>query len=124
MLEKPENYEEAKKIIIDSTSSDYNKQYLKTIKLKSLFVLSAGVGVAVAAGLVAGSAALAVGLLPTAGLIGLTSLLPLFARKKTMSDIRDGSYFRKHSESEIQQKANEIVDYNNDFERSREGKKR
>ena len=116
MQEYPETYEEAKQIIIDSNSNEYNKQVSKTHKLKYLFTLLAGVGVAATAGLITGQIGLFLASLPAVGLITLPSLLPIFNRKKEVQSIEDGTFFKKHSPDEVMEFADALVDYNNDME--------
>ena len=131
MQEYPETYEETKKIVIDSNSSEYNKQVSKTHKLKYLFTLLAGTAIAAAAGLVTGEIGLFLASLPAVGLISLPALLPIFRRKQEVQSIEDGTFFKKHSPDEVMDFAVALVDYNNDMEeykaaaaQSKEGRKK
>ena len=120
MIDYPENYEEAKQIIINSTTDEISEHNKRAYKLRGIFV--SAVGVAATLGLSAVTREPAVlALLPGAGLLGLSSLLSLYGYNKAVGHIQDGSYFEVRSEEEVMESARKYVDTYNDYERKHGG---
>ncbi len=120
MYNKPETYEEAKKIIRECNSDEeYNAKYLNAKKLKAGFIAAAGVGVAATVGLVTGDFSNTTTMLPAVGVVGLTSLLPYFGLKMQMKKVDNGKFFDDKSEEEIMEIANAYVISHNAFEASK-----
>ena len=72
-MEYPRNYEEAKKIIINSVGDEMEKKDAKTIKLRSFFVGASGVALSSILGLATGVNDLGLILLPANILFSLIS---------------------------------------------------
>ena len=97
LLKKPENYEEAKIIVRNSSESKFNKAYLNSIRFKAGLIAFVGAAVAVAVGLASRDVVVGIAIFINFGLISLASLSPLFARKRSMKQIENGSFF-KHTQ--------------------------
>ena len=116
MINKPENYEEAVKIIKDSVDNDLDKKNVKTIKYRAIFATAGCVGLAGILGLVVHNPIATIALLPASGLVGLATLFPAFLHKKTYKDIESGKYFENKSEQEVIDIAQKYTDEKNEFD--------
>lgn len=122
MMNYPGNYEEAKKIIIDSTTNEVSKHNKKAYKLRALFTSAASVAVACTAAAVTNQPAVIATLIPAVGVVSLSSLLPLYGYNKASQQIQNGSYFANKSEEEIMEIARKYVDTYNAYEKGQEAK--
>ena len=122
MMDYPENYEEAKKIIVDSTTNEMSEHNRKAYKLRALFVSAVGVAVACGAAAVTQQPAVIPALIPAVGVVGLSGLLPLYGYNKSCQQIQNGAYFSNKSEEQVMEIARNYVDTYNDFEREQEAK--
>ena len=122
MMDYPETYEEAKKIIVDSTTNDMSEHNRKAYKLRALFISAVGVAVACGAAAVTQQPAVIPALIPAVGVVGLSGLLPLYGYNKASQQIQNGSYFSNKSEDQVMEIARRYVDTYNDFEREPEAK--
>ena len=122
MLEKPENYEEAKKILVDSATDDFNARYKKAFKLRAGLVTAIGLGVAATAGLVTQNPTWTTSMLPAVGVISLTGVMPLITFNKRLKSYKNGKYFEKNSEQRVMEVASTYVDEYNTFEKHNGGK--
>ena len=121
-MDYPETYEEAKKIIVDSTTNDMSEHNRKAYKLRALFISAVGVAVACGAAAVTQQPAVIPALIPAVGVVGLSCLLPLYGYNKASQQIQNGSYFSNKSEDQVMEIARRYVDTYNDFEREQEAK--
>ena len=125
MLEKPKNYEEAKKIIVECESDkQFVGKYRNAISLKAAFVTAVGVMCSYAAGLISGEPELTQSLLPLAGTVGLMFWLPIVGEIKTNIEARNGTIFNKLTEKQVMDIAERFVDEYNELEAKRERKGR
>lgn len=124
MLNYPENYTEARKILIDAVDNDLEKKKLKITKLRTIFITAVGLGVSTALGVTTKDPLVGLITFPNAMLISLPLMIPYFARAKATKKIKDHSYFREHTPDEIIESANDYVTNYNKWEESQnmEGK--
>lgn len=116
MLEKTQNYEEAKKIIVDAMETDYEKNELKKSRLCALLVMGIGVSAAIGMGIVNQDPVIAMVSFPPALMVVYPFTFPYKLRKKTIEMIHNGEYFKDKSEEKIIDIANSFVDEYNDYE--------
>lgn len=116
MLEKTQNYEEAKKIIVDDMETDYEKNQLKKSRLCALLVMGIGVSAAIGMGIVNQDPVIAMVSFPPALMVVYPFTFPYKLRKKTFEMIHNGEYFIDKSEEKIIDIANSFVDEYNDYE--------
>lgn len=123
MLSEPKDYEEAKKLLMESTDSEYHKRYLMALRLRAALITAVGVAGAFAIGAITNQPEATNAILPNAGLLGIINLLPVLSRKKLLGEIKDGSFFEDKSKEEIIEfAAGYVSDYNN-MEKSIMGRK-
>ena len=121
MLERPENYEEAKKIIeYSAEKTDLIKRNKKIMKLQAGLLTAVGVGISGLLGVMTGSTEVFVGTLPVAGMISIESIIPYFIYCNNNKKIKNGTYFEGKSEEKIIDLATKYVEGHNQLER--EGK--
>ena len=121
MLQKPETYEEAKKIIeYSAEKTDLIKRNKRIMKLQSGLLTAIGVGTSALLGILTESPEVFVGTLPVAGLISLESIMPYFIYCNNNKKIKNGTYFEGKSEEKIIDLATKYVEGHNELER--EGK--
>ena len=116
MLNKPENYTEAKKIIEDAVENDHERHKLMVSKLRAMLVMGLGIGAAVGAGVVTQDPMIGTLALPPAMMVAAPFTLPYFLRKRTIGRIHNGEYFQDKSEAEIMEIAQRYVDGYNELE--------
>ena len=116
MINKATNYEEAKVIIKNSVNSDLHKKNLKTMKLRATFIAALGTSAAVAAGLLTQTPTLSFLIMPSVAILDSPFLLGVFAHKRAMKRIENGSYFQDKSQEEIIRIANDYANEANSFE--------
>ena len=119
MLEKPKNYEEAKKIIENTVGDDMQEHKLKVAKLRSLVAVGVGAAAAVTAGVMTEDPTFGAIVLGNAMMIAAPFTFPYFFRKETAKNISNGSYFDDKSEEKIIHAANDYVERYNEFEESK-----
>ena len=114
MLEKAENYEEAKKIIKYSTEDKETTKRGYGVQL-----LRWGFLTAVATGLFVGinQGSLCPDIIPIS-MISIPNLIPVFIYANNRRKIKNGTYFEGKSESTIINEANEYVEWRNALERA------
>lgn len=116
MLEKPSNYQEAKKIIEDAIDDDLQTKKMRIAKLRSLLVVSLGVGAAVSVGVLTENPTLGAIALPNAMMLAAPFTIPYFLRKSTNKRIKNGTYFEDKSEAQIMDAAEDYVREYNAYE--------
>lgn len=119
MLEKVNRFEEAKKVLVDGTYSDYYQHLIKVQKLRAGFIATIGAAVGLVTGLITKSPTIGIGLAACGGILSLTSLFPVLGLKMTRNDIRNGKYFDNKSDYEIIDTANQFIDESNKYDNKR-----
>ena len=114
MLEKPETYEEAVKIIKYSADDKTAKKTVKTVML-----LRAGFITAISAAVFSTVGLENYFLIPV-GVVAGMNLIPYLQYLNNRKKIKDDTYFYGKQESEIVKEANDYVDWRNALEK--EGK--
>ncbi len=109
-MDYPKNYEEAKKIIIESNNDkDFNNSFLKRNRLREGLVAGLFMGTSVVLGLIQNNPEFITAGLPFAGIATLASMIPSAKQLITMKRIKDGSFFEGKSEQEIIDVAKKVV---------------
>ena len=121
MLEKPRNYEEAKKIITEAVHDDLHEHSLKVIKLRAGLVAALGIGAAVAAGIVTESPTLTATILPTVAIFDSPFIFQLLGHIKAVKNVESGKFLYHMSEEDAMKLATDYVDDYNAFEEKRGG---
>lgn len=116
MLEYPENYQEAKKIIVDAVDDDWQRKQMRNAKLRSLLVVALGTGAAVSVGVLTENPVLGAIAFPNAMILAAPFTLPYFMRKRTTNRVHDGSYFADKTEAQIMDAARDYVRNYNEHE--------
>ena len=119
MLEKPKNYEEAKKIIENAPNDDMQAKKMKTVKLRALAAVGVGVAAAISAGVMTEDPSMGAIVLGNSMFFAAPFTLPYFFRQRTKRELRNGTYFDDKSEEEVMKLADEYVDEYNEFDDSK-----
>ena len=118
MLEMPESYEQAVVLTDKSTSCELNRRYLNSVRWKAGIIAAAAIVAGIVIGLVTKDRTFACVTTLCGLLLSITFLFPLFGRKRVMKEIRNGTFFLRHSRTEITSYAEMFVLENNAFERT------
>ena len=121
-MNKPQNYEEAKQILINAEEDELTKHNKNVLKLRAGFVTAMGIVVAGALGLAVQDPVATAAFVPTVGLAGTLSLVPLFKYNKQLNAFKDGSFFSKNSEDTVIDLANRHVDDVNNYEQTQKSR--
>ena len=116
MLEKPKNYEEAKKVIETAVDDEWQTKDLKTAKLRLLLAVGVGAAASVAAGVMTEDPVMGAIALSNAMILASPFSIPYLKRKRVIDAVHDGSYFDKVDADEMLDAANQYVDLYNERE--------
>lgn len=122
MLEKPKNYEEAIKIIVDSVTDDFTAKYKKAYIIRAVLIAAIGLSVAAIAGLVTQNLVWTTAMLPAVGVISFSGVIPIISLNRHLKRITNGDYFARNSEEHVMEIASTYVDQYNNFKRRNEEK--
>ena len=117
MLERPENIEEAIKILKDSADDAFNAKYKKAFALRAVLVTVISFGAAAAAGIAARNPVWTLALLPAAAIISLVGIMPLITFIRRLKSYQNGSFFARNTEQHIIDTAAVYADQYNEFEK-------
>lgn len=120
MLNKTNNYEEAKIILQNSINDDNFKNKIKIARLRALFATGIATVAATAVGITSGDYTLGIAAFPTIEGLLLPVLIPYILLSTTKRRIKHGSYFEDNSMGKIISTANKYVDEYNEFEQKNE----
>lgn len=116
MYEIPKDYEEARKVLVESTKDEMNKRTYRMLTVKSLLVSILGTGAIAALSTALGFGAPIEVFLPLAGFIEFEELIPIIQKKIQDGKIRNGKYFENKRKEEIMGLASDYAKIFNKFE--------
>jgi len=116
MLQKPETYEEAVKIIYDSVErEDLIKRNNKIYLLRTKLITGIGFAVGIVAAIITADPVVIGLVLPFIGLAALDSLIPYFVYNRNIKKVKNGTFFNNMTEKEIMDNATTYVESYNDL---------
>ena len=116
MLNKPENFQEARKIIENAVDDDLQTKRMKNAKLRSMFIFGAGIAAAIGAGVITQDPTIGALSVPSSVIITAPFTLKYFLMKYTKDRIKNGDYFRENDPDKIMDAARDYVDEYNKYE--------
>lgn len=119
MLERPNNYEEAKIIIKNSVDDEYEHRNMKVNALRAGIITAISFGIAGLIGLATKKPIAFLSMLPPAIIMSLSGLGPILAQWRTNNRINSGQYFQNKSEEQIINIADDYVEEYNNFMKKR-----
>ena len=114
MLDKPQNYQEAKTILQTLVESDYEQHKYKVSKWCAILVPVVGLGIAVGIGVIKKDIGLGIMALAITIAISYRYIVNYYVRYRTFKDIRSGDYFKDKSERRVIDIVSKSVDQYND----------
>ena len=116
MINKTDNYIEAKRIIKNSINDEYEKSFMKAQRNRTLLLSGFCAAFAATLGIATGSVLAAVAAIPFSTFGIICSIVPIILHKKNNKNIENGEFFRDKSHKEVIDIANRYADTYNKFE--------
>ena len=116
MLQKPQNYEEARKIILEAVHDDLHEHVLKITKLKAYIIGALVIGAAIAAGIAAKSPMLTFTMIPAAAIFDSPFIFQILEHIHAVKNVDSGRFLYHLSDEETIKLASEYADDYNAFE--------
>lgn len=120
MLKKPKNYEEAKLILKNSATDDYQKKILKVTRLRTIIMSALAAAGLTTLQISFNNPALTAVCVPAAILSLLPHMIPYFLQKKLIRELKSGRFFEDRTDDEIIKIAEDYTDSYNQFEDNRD----
>ena len=116
MMNKVDNFEDAKIVLKNAPESEFFKYRVRATKLRALFAAVIAAGAAAIVGIVTNNPILGIALFPLNEGVLLPSLFPYIALRKAKKLAQDENYLNTLDEQLVIDTANKHIEQANDYE--------
>lgn len=120
MMNKVDNFEDAKIVIKNAPESEFFKHRVRMTKLRALFAGVVAAAGATIVGLVSNNPVLGMVVFPLNEMVLLPSIYPYLILKKAKKLSKDDNYLNTFSEQELIKMANDHIDDVNEYEENKD----